>query len=115
MAEKVKKCPHGCTGDPEPLRFAFADSPRFRVMVTCSACGAAGGPVTGNDEDDCIAASVELWNRRAPSPAIEKAREALVAARDQLPTLSVKPNSSEPEAFRARRLVEEALAELEVE
>ena len=75
MAEKTKKCPHGCVGDPEPLRFTYADSPRYRVVVTCSACGAAGGPVTGNDEDDCIAAAVELWNRRAP--AIEKAREAL--------------------------------------
>jgi hypothetical protein len=47
--------------------------------------------------------------------AEEKAREALLAVRDQLPGLSVKPNSSEPAAIRARRLVEEALALLKEE
>jgi len=115
MAEKIKKCPHGCTGDPEPLRFTFADSPRYRVVVTCSACGAAGGPVTGNDEDDCIAAAVELWNRRAP--AIEKAREALrVVAADCETEERNLPNGLFAQSLGAiARRIRRALALLEVE
>jgi Ni,Fe-hydrogenase III small subunit len=80
----LKPCPHGCTGTPEPLIFTYTKSPRYRVVVTCSACGAAGGPVTGNDQAAVTVEACELWNRRVPDPRaphVEAAVQLLRAAR----------------------------------
>lgn len=46
---------------------------------------------------------------------IEKAKEALKAAKDELPELSSAPNGKEPQAIIAARLVKEALDALETE
>ena len=44
---------------------------------------------------------------------IQKVKEALEAAKAELPELSSAPNGKEPKAIRAARLVAEAIAELE--
>ena len=44
---------------------------------------------------------------------IQKVKEALEAAKAELPELSSGPNGKEPKAIRAARLVCEAIAELE--
>ena len=44
---------------------------------------------------------------------IQKVKEALEAAKAELPELSSAPNGKEPQAIRAARLVGEAIAELE--
>ena len=71
----LKQCPHGCTGTPAPLVFTYVDSPRYRAVVTCSACGAAGGPVTGNDEAVVTAEACALWDRRGDSELVAHLKE----------------------------------------
>ena len=44
---------------------------------------------------------------------IQKVKEALEAAKAELPELSSAPNGKEPKSIRAARLVGEAIAELE--
>lgn len=44
---------------------------------------------------------------------LQKVKEALEAAKAELPELSSAPNGKEPKAIRAARLVAEAIAELE--
>ena len=110
---ELKPCPL-CNGAPilnewtDVFEIGPEEEPKtlFWAQVGCPTCGAGGPPCEGeSNREEAIAA----WNSR---PREEKAKEALEAAREFLPDPSTKPNSSEPAAHRARRLVEEALAML---
>jgi Lar family restriction alleviation protein len=70
MGVALKRCPF-CGGEAEIERPGTA---RQSMIVTCTDCGAQmeSGNVAGLTEPSGYA-----WNRRAPSPAIEKAREAI--------------------------------------
>jgi len=74
MAEKLKSCPF-CSGEARRTEITQGEKAgaRFIECRSCHVCTELMWP----EKDDVDELLTESWNRRAPDPAIEKAREAL--------------------------------------
>jgi Lar family restriction alleviation protein len=101
MTEELKSCPF-CGGADATIGTEKKGKkhPWLRSYVHCKVCSA--NMYGFQTEDQAIAA----WNRRAPSPAIEKAREALQGHLNRDPLCA---------SAKTADVVREALALLEVE
>jgi hypothetical protein len=92
MSEELKPCPF-CGGLAEldtsqAYRALSSGALGSRAAVYCTRCGAEVGfcyeDAPGTPREDIVNQVVDDWNRRAPSPDMREAVEALTARLDEL-------------------------------
>jgi hypothetical protein len=117
MCEKIAASCPACGVEPGDhdgglpcLHLANIRTGARQVAVICTNCGLQWSPA--RTEEDAIAA----WNRRAPDPRIEKAREALAKIAEGAGPYSRDPLTHAANTIDAMKaLAVKALATLEVE
>jgi hypothetical protein len=104
MAEKLKPCPFVERGEDHDLEITVCIQGVAAFAVRCF-CGGRGPLGTTKEE------AISLWNRRAPDPAVEKAREARRILEDSRRIDTEADDRGEPPAAATMRLwIKDALA-----